>query len=58
MKKQNQTQPISTLTNKQTSKKDKPPSVPQWNDNKDEYGFDEDCDYQQENDTRHQERDL
>jgi hypothetical protein len=42
MKNPNQTQPISTQTNKLTSKAEEPPPVYYWNDNKDELGFDED----------------
>ena len=55
MKNPKPTQPTSTLTNKQTSDTEKPPSY--WNDSKDEYGFDDE-EHFIENDTRHQERDI
>jgi hypothetical protein len=43
MKNQNQIQPISTQTNKLTSKSEEPPPVTfQWNDNKDELGMEDD----------------
>jgi hypothetical protein len=48
MKNQNQTQQISTLNSKPTSKGEEPPPVFYWNDNKDELGF-EDEDWEPEN---------